>query len=412
IGSGKLMHHHVRKTWQDFKHEADYGPMAFDGEKRVAHPSVPLPFRNLGNVIGSFAPLSDVPFIESDNSDAGWVYTLKPKTGWKPITKKMNYVNENNRDLTPDEQNAHWAADTIRQLSAKKEDKPFFLGVGFIRPHTPLVAPKKYFDMFPLDSIKVPVRQANDNNDTHFIEAQSQKKKGKKIEQKGHKHFRMLKESYPSLDEGLKKFTQAYLACVAAADANIGRVLDAIDKSPEKNNTIVIFVSDHGWHMGEKNYIAKNTLWEESTRIPFIVRAPGVTKAGAVAEQPVSLIDLFPTLIDLCDLKGDTKKNAKGAELGGFSVRPFLENPENGTWDGPDVALSMIYAGADSNNEIKKQHWAVRNERWRYIRYNTGKEELYDHHKDPNEWTNLADNPEYTELKKEMYSKIQNLTGI
>ena len=160
-------------------------------------------------------------------------------------------------------------------------------------------------------------------------------------------------------------------------------------------------VSDHGWHMGEKNYLAKNTLWEESTRIPFIVRAPGVTKAGGIAQQPVSLIDLYPTLIDLCDLKGDTKKNAKGGQLDGHSIRPFLQNPEKGVWQGPDGALSVVYGGI-SKSDVDKQNWAYRTKKWRYIRYHTGKEELYNHDTDPNEWTNLADNPEYEHIKKKL----------
>jgi iduronate 2-sulfatase len=412
-GSGKLMHHHLRKTWQHFEHQADYGPMAFDGEKPVVHPSVPAPFNTLGKVIGTYAPLSDVPFKDSDNPDAGWVYTVKPETGWKPTYKKLRYSSETDRDPTPDERNALWAAEQITQLTEQADDQPFFLAVGFIRPHTPLVAPKEFFDLFPLDTVKIPTIQPNDLSDTHYVQALSRKKpNGKFEERKGFKHFRLLKESYPSPEEGLKAFTQAYLACIAAADANIGRVIDAVDNSPERDNTIIVFVSDHGWHMGEKDFIAKSTLWEESTRIPFIVRAPGVSAAGQIAEQPISLIDLYPTLIDLCSLQGDTRKNSKGAALGGHSIRPFLQDPKNGTWDGSDAAISVIYAGADSNNKPERQHWSVRTERWRYIHYNNGQEELYDHDIDTNEWKNLADNPEFKQVKKELQARLPSAAGI
>ena len=122
-----------------------------------------------------------------------------------------------------------------------------------------------------------------------------------------------------------------------------------------KDNTIVIVTSDHGWNNGEKDYLFKNALWEESTRVPFIVRAPGVTPAGAMAEHPIGLIDLYPTLVDLCALKGDTRKNGTGRKLDGHSVRPFLENPKRLQWDGPDHALSMVYAGEASKTGLTRE---------------------------------------------------------
>ena len=221
------------------------------------------------------------------------------------------------------------------------------------------------------------------------------------------------------MEDGIRKFTQAYLASVAAADECIGQVVDAIDNSPFRDNTIIIVTSDHGWNMGEKDYLFKNSPWEESTRVPFIVRAPGVAKPGGKAAHPISLIDLYPTLADLCGLEGDTRKNDQGAKLSGHSVRPFLTNPSNGKWDGPEGALSMIFIGDGAKNETKitkedkanpaKQHWSLRTERWRYIRYNDGKEELYDHRADPQEWTNLADSPELDETKKSLHASMMKL---
>ena len=402
-GSGKVMHHHQRSLWSEYKHEADYGPFAYNGKKKVPHPSVPSPFSSLGAVIGSFAPLSDVPFKGSGNPDAGWVYTVSQEGTWEKTTKPLHYTDENDRDPTPDERNAQWAADRIKAFDESNSDQPLFLAVGFIRPHTPLIAPKKFFDQYPLESVQVPVRKENDQSDTHYREAVGKK------EPKGMKHFRLLKASYPELEDGLKAFTQAYLACIAAADECVGQVVDAVDRSSMKDNTIIVFVSDHGWHMGEKDYIAKNTLWEESCRVPLIIRAPGVTDAGKVADHPVSLIDLYPTLVDLCGLTGDTRKNNKGAKLDGFSLRPFLEHPATKIWDGPEAALSMSYAGPDSKNRIDQQHYAVRTERWRYIRYNTGGEELYDHDNDSNEWTNLANSPEHAAIKAALYKTMQNM---
>ncbi|MBI9016193.1 MAG: sulfatase [Phycisphaerae bacterium] len=398
-GTGKLMHHHLASVWSKFGHKADYGPFVFDGNVKVAHPSVPKPFSDIGPVDGSFGSLADVPFKSENDKKKGWVYG-----GWgKP--KKFKYNSEDDRSPTPDERNATWVQNQIDELAKQKNDNPFFLGVGFIRPHTPLHVPKKFFDMFPLDKVKIPVIKKDDAKDCHYTDVYN-------ADQKGLKYFRLLKESYPDLDSALKAFTQAYLASVAAVDECIGKVIDAIDNSPFKDNTIIILTSDHGWNMGEKDYLFKNSLWEESTRVPLIVRAPGIAIAGQVAEHPVALIDIYPTLVDLCNLKGDTKKNAKGAKLDGFSFKPFLTEPESEKWDGPDSALTMIYAGNETGNDPSKQHWSVRTKKWRYIHYNNGNEELYDHDSDPYEWDNLADDDRYEKVKIEMKARINRLTGI
>jgi arylsulfatase A-like enzyme len=170
--------------------------------------------------------------------------------------------------------------------------------------------------------------------------------------------------------------------------------------------------------MGQKDYLFKNSPWEESTRVPFIIRAPGVAKAGSVCQQPISLIDLYPTLVDLCGLKGDTRKNKTGAKLDGHSVRPFLADPENGKWVGPDAALSMIFVGQQATGQglskdevwdVVNQNWSIRTAHWRYIRYRTGAEELYDHRTDPREWTNLADDPKFDTQKQEMRERLHTM---
>ncbi|MFZ5831845.1 MAG: sulfatase [Planctomycetota bacterium] len=397
VGSGKVLHHDLRSAWDEYEHKADYGPFVFDGKDRVAHPSVPEPYRSIGPVDGSFAPLSDVPYA-GEGGNKGWIYGTWGKT------EPMRYVNESDRDPTPDERNARWAASRIRQFSQQKNDKPFFLAVGFIRPHTPLHVPKCYFDMFPLNTLELPVIRAGDADDCHYLDVFD-------ADQKGPKYFRLLKESYPTAEAGLKAFCQAYLASIAAVDDCIGQVVAAVDASPLRDNTIVVVTSDHGWNMGQKDYVFKNSLWEESTRVPLVIRAPGVSTAGGIAEHPVSLIDLYPTFVDLCGLQGDTRKSHEGAPLDGHSLRPFLENPKSSEWSGPNAALSMIYAGGATKNDPTRQHWSVRTARWRYILYNNGAEELYDHENDPYEWTNLAEDSRHAETKASLKAKLMKMTG-
>jgi iduronate 2-sulfatase len=394
VGTGKLMHHHVKSEWSEFKNQTDYGPYWFNGKDRVAHPSVPKPFNDIGCIDGSFASLGDVP---KGAKGSGWV------TGWGPA-KLLDFSEDNpNRDLTADEKNAKWAIQKIKEFEKQKNGKPFFLGLGFVRPHTPLHVPQKYFDMFPENETQLPILKENDKDDTYLHVSDASGK-----ESKGIKYFELLKKSYPNKLEGIKAFTRAYLASVAAVDDCIGQVIKALDASPLKENTIVVVTSDHGFNMGEKDFVFKNSLWEESTRVPMIVRAPGVSKAGSVVTQPVSLIDIYPTLKDLCGLTTDTRKNNQGAKLDGHSMRPLLKDPSS-TWEGPDAALTMVYTGPQNNNKLKQQHWSIRTEQFRYIRYNNGKEELYDHKNDKNEWSNLAEHPEYKSVKDKLYAKLDQM---
>jgi iduronate 2-sulfatase len=233
VGSGKLMHHHLSSVWSEYEHKADYGPFVYDGKERVAHPSVPLPYRSIGHVDGSFAPLSDLPYGPNSSDNKGWIYGT-----WGKV-EKYNYIDEDNRDPTPDERNAIWAENKIKQFARQRSSRPFFLGVGFIRPHTPLHVPRRFFDMFPQDSLRIPVIKPGDAEDCHYLDVFDSSKKGPK-------YFRLLEESYPDLESALKAFTQAYLASVAAVDECIGRVIEAVDSSRFKDDTIVVVTSDHG----------------------------------------------------------------------------------------------------------------------------------------------------------------------
>ncbi len=397
-GTGKLMHHHRASDWDEFAHKADYGPFVYDGRERVAHPSVPQPFRGIGPVDGSFAPLSDLPFGPDPAGGRGWIYGT-----WGKV-QPFRYVDEDDRDPTPDERNAAWAEEKIRAWGDRQDGKPLFLAVGFIRPHTPLHVPRRYFDLFPLDAVQVPVIKPGDTEDCHYLDVFDST-------QKGPLYFRLLTESYPDLASGLKAFTRAYLACVAAVDDCIGRIVDAVDRSPMREHTLIVVTSDNGWNMGQKDYLFKNALWEESARVPLVIRAPGVAVPGGVAGHPVSLIDLYPTLVDLCGLSGDTRKDAQGAKLDGHSLRPFLADPKTGTWDGPDAALTAIFAGGKSKNDPARQHWSVRTGRWRYILYDNGSEELYDHDADPHEWTNRSGDARHAEAKAALKARLLRMTG-
>ncbi len=398
MGSGKLLHHHHPKSWHEWGVKINnYGPLAFNGIEPIGHPSVPEPYRSIGPIDGSFAPLSDVPTFHdsiSKGNKTGWLYT-RNKSDF------LEYTDENNRDLMPDEMHAQWAAKRIKEMENDDSGKPFFMGVGFVRPHTPLYAPKRFFDMFPIDEIELSEIKEGDAEDTHYKDIYP-------ADNKGPRFYRTLKESYGGDAElGLKHFVQAYLACIAFVDEQIGTVVDAVNNSKFKDNTIIVLVSDHGWQMGEKDYIFKNSPWEESTRIPYIIKAPK-SKAGTKVNHPVSLIDIYPTLTDLCRLSGDNRKNESGGNIDGFSLKPFLKNPKTKNWDGPNGALSMVGNGINQT-EVFKQTYSYRTKDWRYILYLDGSEELYHNKVDPFEWKNLAEDEKYSSKKDELKNEMTEL---
>jgi len=404
LGTGKLMHHLNRKEWVEYGNLADYGPFAFDGTERVAHPDVPAPFRDIGPIDGSFGPLVNLTGRTfADAKSYSW------QTGnWKGM-RALRVDSQQDRDMTADELNGKWAADKLRELANQSSDKPFFMGVGLIRPHTPLIVPERFFNQFPLDSTKLPVIKPGDVEDTHARSVRGipagQEPDSERTEDMGSRLFNNLVASYESQDEALRRFIQAYLASVASVDEQIGKILDVVDQSSLKDNTIIVLTSDHGWGMGEKDYLYKNSLWQESTQVPLIVRAPGIAKAGGAAEQPVSLIDLYPTLIDLCGLTGETEKNDLGRPLDGHSLKPFLENPKTDEWSGPDEVLTALYKWA-MYYDPAKQSYSLRSKDWRYIRYSNGKEELYHNAEDPYEWTNLAGKPGYASKLESFRAKL------
>jgi len=263
----------------------------------------------------------------------------------------------------PDWKLASWAGDFL----LSKQDKPFFLAAGFFRPHIPWFVPKKYFDLYPLDEIILPPVKDDDLADVPPI--------ARTIALNEHSRHDLLVST-----GNWKRAVQAYLACISFSDAMIGRLLDAFDRSPHRDNTIVVFWSDHGYHLGEKWHWHKQALWYRATHIPMILAAPGVTRPGSRCARPVSTIDLYPTLADLTGLPAPSHAD-------GQSLRPLAADPGR-EWTRP--ALSTYLRG----------NHAVTGERWRYIRYKDQSEELYDRQQDPNEWVNLAARPEYAEQKR------------
>ncbi len=404
LGTGKVMHNRDRQEWDEYGHPSDYGPFLFDGKDKIPHLGVPSPFRDdFGIIDGTYGPLEKVSHKKSP--DTGKAYSWMTG-GWKK-QRELKYESDSDRDPTGDELNAQWAVKRLNELAEEKTPKPFFMGVGFVRPHTPLIVPQKYFDRFPLNSIKLPKILKGDAEDTfkNTVTSQEDDRSG----DRGTKMFDSLIASYQGDRElALKKFIQAYLASVASIDDLVGDLLKALDETGLAKNTIVIFTSDHGWGNGEKDYLYKNALWQESTRVPLILRVPGVSQKGKTCDHPVSLVDLYPTLLDLCGLPTNTMKNEKGRPLDGFSLKPFLSDPEKGKWQGPDYALTALYKWARYYDPAY-QNYSLRFKDWRYVRYENGKEELYYTAKDSHEWKNLALDSKYSDALKKYRKKLLSI---
>lgn len=404
LGTGKVMHNRDSQEWDEYGHPSDYGPFLFDGQDKIPHLGVPSPFRDdFGIIDGTYGPLEKVSHKTSP--DTGKPYSWMTG-GWRK-QRELKYESDSDRDPTGDELNAQWAVKRLNELAEEKTPKPFFMGVGFVRPHTPLIVPQKYFDRFPLDSIKLPEILKGDAEDTfkNTVTSQEDDRSG----DRGTKMYDSLIASYQGDRElALKKFIQAYLASVASIDDLVGDLLKALDETGLAKNTIVIFTSDHGWGNGEKDYLYKNALWQESTRVPLILRAPGVSPKGQTCDHPVSLVDLYPTLLDLCGLPANTMKNEKGRPLDGFSLKPLISDPEKGKWQGPDYALTALYKWARYYDPAY-QNYSLRFKDWRYVRYENGKEELYHTAKDEHEWNNLALDSKYSDTLKKFRKKLLSI---
>jgi hypothetical protein len=260
----------------------------------------------------------------------------------------------------------HVTATWVAEQLGNKHDKPFFLSVGFYRPHVPFFPPRRIYDSF--QDVQLP--RVDDDDWSDLPDA------ARKVTLS---NPRIPTHDWMRENGRWQQAVHAYLACVRWTDEQLGRVLDALDNGPHAKNTIVVLFSDHGYHLGEKQRWSKFSLWKRTTHVPLIISVPHGVKGRT--DKPVELLSIYPTLIDLCGLPASSK-------LEGVSLRPLLENP-NADWE--HVAVSTL----GQNNH------AVRDQRWRYIRYADGSEELYDHQSDSNEWNNLAvesPTPSYSEV--------------
>lgn len=265
------------------------------------------------------------------------------------------------REKMSDWQMAGWAAAFL----AKPQSKPFFLACGIVKPHTPWYVPKEYFDLFPPDRISISALAANESAGLPAVVQVKPKQ---------------IKQELPMVARR-KEMVAAYLAASRFADDCTGRILDALDKSPYRDNTIVVIFGDNGYQFGEKNHWSKGGLWEGSAHIPLVIAGPGIAK-GQTSTRPVGLIDLYPTLLELAGLPARP-------DVDGVSIVPLLKNPA-ATWERPALTTKGF------------RNHALRTERWRYIRYADGSEELYDHDADPLEQTNVASKPEFAGLKTDL----------
>lgn len=332
-GAGKIYHgsYPRDKDWDDYQHENEVDTDDVDAAK-------------VGNKKGKGKVTSD-----ATNDGVGGI--------------KFKPINANDEDMV----DYATVTYTLKQLN-KSHDKPLFVACGLHKPHMAWDVPKKYYDMYPLDKIQLPKVLETDLDDIPLA--------GKRMAKPEGDHADILKSGR------WKEAVQGYLAAISFCDAMIGRLLDGFEKSPMKDNTIVMFWSDHGWHLGEKQHWRKFALWEESTRAPFLISAPRVTKAGTVCDRTIDYMSIYPTLCDLAGLP--IPKHCEGP-----SIKPLLANPK-AAWDRPAITTHGF------------QNHAARSEAFRYIRYADGSEELYDEKADPLEWKNLASDSNYANVKKDL----------
>ena len=345
LGAGKLFHAH---TFFDPKYLSGFSdPKAWDDyypslTQQMPPESVPAkwPVNSSKNFYGGHFDWSPLPIVNSEMADAKVV---------------------------------KWAK---KQL-AKKHEKPLFLSVGIYRPHVPWYAPQKYFDRFPLDSIQLPKHL--DQDVTDLPEAAQ-----KLTKSQWHKWIVANKQ--------WEKAVQGYLASLSFADDMIGELLTALDDGPLTNNTTVILWGDHGYHLGEKKHWGKFALWENTTHVPLIVFSPQYTKPNTRCENPVSLLDLYPTLVELCGLKSPPQK------LEGQSFVDLLIYP-----DAVTERIAITTQGKNNHSVRSRQH--------RYIQYADGSEELYDHDNDSHEWINLASDDRYAATKKRLMGFLPRINA-
>ena len=369
--------------------------------------SLPQAFRQQGWLAGRIGKLYhyNVPnSIGTDGHDdpASWELELNPagvdRTKEHPLITSL-VPNQFGGMLSwhasqhPDEQHTDALlasdADWVLERCAKRRERPFFLSVGFFRPHTPYVAPQSWFDQYPADRMPVVTGLEADLQDIPEAALESQ-----------------VKAQLSMTDLQKRQARQAYQACISFMDAQVGKVLDALDRHGLTDSTVIVFTSDHGYHLGEHSLWQKRSLFEESARVPLLIAAPGCQQ-GQVCNSPVSHVDLYPTLTELCGVKTPSG-------LQGQSLVPMLRDV---TQAGRNWALTQVQRGNAGTNADGKQArpdtryfgYSLRTPRWRYTEWDDGSKgrELYDHDNDPRELTNLADQQQHSETAAELSALLK-----
>jgi choline-sulfatase len=337
---------------------------------KIYHMGIPF------EIIAGTADHDDAPsWDETVNIKAPEQNAPGERTEWSPKDKSSQTftgVEASTGDL---EHADGMAADAAIEFLKQNKDKPFFLGCGFVRPHVPLVAPSKYFDRYDRDTMVAPEVPKGDLEDVPKII-----RNYKSIDRYG---------VTPELHKGL---LEAYYASISYMDEQVGRVLKALDELGLRENTIVIFSSDHGYLLGHHHKFQKQHLFEESTRVPFILSVPWMTKShGHASNKITELVDLYPTLAELAGL-------TPPANLQGQSLLPILKNPTTKEWS-KDLAFSISRSGGES----------IRTSKWRFTHWGFGAkgEELYDLQNDPNEFTNLARDPNYSGRLNQLKARLK-----
>ena len=306
-------------------------------------------FNESGGRVKGFGPYPEERFVWNGFGTSDRKKYGRTSTDWGAFPEADS--------LMPDHQSVNWAIERLH----KKQEKPFFMGVGFLRVHVPLYVPQKWFDLYPLDSIQTMPYLPDDLKDVPVVA-------------KMLNDLPMMPSTEWAIESGeWPKIIQAYLACISYVDYEIGRLLEVLEKSEHADNTVIVLWSDHGYRLGEKSTFAKHALWNVATKVPLLFAAPQLPK-GKIVNQPAELLSIYPTLLELCGLPSYERNEGK-------SLVPAMLGKENA----PSFAITTF--GKDNHT--------IKSERYRYIQYEDGGQEFYDHQNDPHEFTNLASLPKY-----------------